>query len=125
MDPNTDRRTEELRVDEIRREIESTRSRVAETIDALRYKADLPARLGEVLAAAAEGTAAHVVQRLASSTGPAGPDDGSRRSSTMSEFEGQSGDGEIAVCHVCEKEFSTQKALLAHLEEAHDGEILD
>ena len=41
----------------------------------------------------------------------------------MSEFESQSGDGEIAVCHVCAKEFPTQKALLAHLEEAHDGEI--
>ena len=80
MDPNTDRRTEELRVDEIRREIESTRSRVAETIDALRYKADLPARLGELLAAAAEGTAAHVMLRLAPPSRPAGPDeDGSRR----------------------------------------------
>lgn len=125
MDPNTDRGTEELRVDEIRREIESTRARVAETIDALRYKADLPARLGEVLAAVAEGTAAHVAQRLTSSRSAGIEEDGSRRAETMSEFERQSGDGEIAVCHMCAKEFPTQKALLAHLEEAHEGKILD
>ena len=43
----------------------------------------------------------------------------------MSEFESQSGDGETAVCHVCSKAFPTQKALLVHLEEAHDGEILE
>ena len=83
MDPNTDRRTEELRVDEICQEIESTRSRVAETIDALRNKADFPARLGEVLAAVAEGTAAHVAQRLASPSRPGVDDGGSRRSNTI------------------------------------------
>lgn len=43
----------------------------------------------------------------------------------MSESETQSGDGEIAICHVCSKEFTTQKALLAHLEDEHDGEMLD
>jgi hypothetical protein len=44
----------------------------------------------------------------------------------MSERAGQSGDGEVAVCHVCKREFSTQKELLAHLDaEEHDGEILD
>ena len=68
MDPNKDRRAEDIRIDEIRREIETTRSRVAETIDALRYKADLPARLGDVLSALAEGAAAQVAQRLVSSS---------------------------------------------------------
>ena len=125
MDPDTDRGTEELRVNAIRREIETTRTRVAETLDALRYKGDLLARLGELLAAVAEGTAAHVAQRLTPDRSAGIDEDGSRRPETMSEFEGQSGDGEIAVCHVCAKEFPTQKALLAHLEEAHDGELLD
>ena len=66
MDPSTDGRTEDIRLAEIRGEILATRSRLAETIDALRYKADLPARLGDVLAAVAEGAAAQVAQRLAS-----------------------------------------------------------
>ena len=43
----------------------------------------------------------------------------------MSERESQSGDGEVAVCHVCQRAFSTQKELLAHLDTEHDGEILD
>ncbi len=43
----------------------------------------------------------------------------------MSERASQSGDGEIAVCHVCQRSFSTQKELLAHLDAEHDGEILD
>jgi hypothetical protein len=36
----------------------------------------------------------------------------------------QSGDGEVAVCHVCKKEFPTQQELFAHLENDHDGELL-
>jgi hypothetical protein len=64
MDTTQDRGTEDNRVEKIRREIEITRARLAETIDALRYKADLPARLGEMLSAAAEGVATHVLQRL-------------------------------------------------------------
>ena len=75
MDPRTDGRTEDIRLDEIRGEILATRSRVAETIDALRYKADLPARLGDVLAAVAEGAAAQVAQRLASASQLLGDED--------------------------------------------------
>jgi hypothetical protein len=43
----------------------------------------------------------------------------------MSERASQSGDGEVAVCHVCRRAFSTQKELLVHLDTHHDGEILD
>jgi hypothetical protein len=75
VDPGTDGRTEDIRLDEIRGEILATRSRVAETIDALRYKADLPARLGDVLAAVAEGAAAQVAQRLASASQLPGDED--------------------------------------------------
>ncbi len=42
----------------------------------------------------------------------------------MTERSEQSGDGEVAVCHVCQKEFSTQKELLAHLDQEHEGELL-
>lgn len=86
MDPNKDRRAEDIRIDEIRREIETTRSRVAETIDALRYKADLPARLGDVLTALAEGAAAQVAQRLAPASQLAGEEDaGEGRTSPASD----------------------------------------
>ena len=43
----------------------------------------------------------------------------------MSERETQSGDGEVAVCHVCQRAFSTQKELLELLVVEHDGVILD
>jgi hypothetical protein len=36
----------------------------------------------------------------------------------------QSGDGERAVCHVCDRELPTQEELLAHLEAEHGGELL-
>jgi Protein of unknown function (DUF3618) len=86
VDPNKDRRAEDIRIDEIRREIETTRSRVAETIDALRYKADLPARLGDVLTALAEGAAAQVAQRLATSSQLLGDEDaGEDRTSPVSD----------------------------------------
>jgi hypothetical protein len=42
----------------------------------------------------------------------------------MTERESQSGDGEVAICHVCNKEFSTQEKLLAHLNEQHEAELL-
>jgi hypothetical protein len=70
VDPNTGRGTEDDRVDEVRQEIERIRPRMAATIDALRYKADLPARIGDVLVAVAEGAAAQVAQRLASASTP-------------------------------------------------------
>jgi hypothetical protein len=85
VDPNKDRRTEDVRIDEIRREIETTRSRVAETIDALRYKADLPARLGDVLAALAEGAATQVAQRLVGTSQLPGDEDAEDRTSPASD----------------------------------------
>jgi hypothetical protein len=42
----------------------------------------------------------------------------------MTERDEQSGDGEIAVCHVCDQKFPTQEELLAHLDGAHEGELL-
>ena len=58
MDPSQDRRAEDRGVAEIRREIESIRLRVAETIDALEYKADVGSRLGEKLSATASSVSA-------------------------------------------------------------------
>lgn len=54
---------EDPRIAEIRRDIERARLRVAETIDALEYKADLSARLGDVLSTAASSVATRVLQR--------------------------------------------------------------
>jgi hypothetical protein len=42
----------------------------------------------------------------------------------MTERDEQAGDGEIAVCHVCDRRFGTQSELLAHLEQQHEGELL-
>ena len=42
----------------------------------------------------------------------------------MSELETQSGDGEIAECHVCGKTFSSQAELLKHLEDVHPDDVL-
>ena len=42
----------------------------------------------------------------------------------MTERNAQDGDGETAVCHVCDRRFSTQEELLKHLEETHPGDLL-
>ena len=77
MDPSQDRRAEDRGVAEIRREIESIRLRVAETIDALEYKADVGSRLGEKLSATASSVSATVRKRAPwgsrSSASPPGP----------------------------------------------------
>jgi hypothetical protein len=39
----------------------------------------------------------------------------------MSERETQSGDAEVAACHVCAQVFDTQEDLAKHLMEAHGG----
>jgi uncharacterized membrane protein len=50
--------------DAIRREIEDTREEMAETIDALEYKADVPARLADGLSATASNVTARLLERI-------------------------------------------------------------
>ena len=42
----------------------------------------------------------------------------------MTEKDAQEGDRETAVCHVCDRRFSTQEELLKHLEETHPDDLL-
>jgi hypothetical protein len=42
----------------------------------------------------------------------------------MSEAENQSGDGEAAVCHVCNERFETQVDLAKHLMDTHPDDLL-
>lgn len=42
----------------------------------------------------------------------------------MTEGDTQRGDGELGTCHVCGDVFSTQEALIRHLEEAHEEDRL-
>ena len=67
MDPTGDRTAPVDRVAEVRAEIEAARARVAGTLDALRFKADVPARLGDSVGAAASTFTAHLIDRLTSS----------------------------------------------------------
>lgn len=79
MDPSEDRRAEDRGVAEIRREIEGIRLRIAETIDALEYKADVGSRLGDKLSATASSVSATVRKRApwgSRSPAPASPDGG-------------------------------------------------
>jgi hypothetical protein len=64
VDPVENGRAEDPRVDEIRRDIGRARTRIAETVDALEYKADVPARLGDVLSAATSSVATRIMQRM-------------------------------------------------------------
>jgi hypothetical protein len=64
MDAREDGRAEDLRVAEIRAEIEVVRLRIAETFDALGYKADVPARLGDVMNSTAATVMARVLQHV-------------------------------------------------------------
>jgi Protein of unknown function (DUF3618) len=67
VDPSGDRTPPIEPVAEIRAEIEAARARVVGTLDALRFKADVPARLGESVGIAASTFTAHVIDRLTSS----------------------------------------------------------
>ena len=66
MDAEQDRDPEAIRVAQIRADIEGARGRIVETIDALEYKADLPARLGDLLSSTASGIASRVLGRFPS-----------------------------------------------------------
>jgi Protein of unknown function (DUF3618) len=54
------------RVAEIRADIEAARTRIAGTLEALRFKADLPARLGDSVGNAALSFTEHVFDRVTS-----------------------------------------------------------
>jgi hypothetical protein len=54
-------------VNEIRREIEGIRFRIAVAADALVYKADVPSRLADVLSSTASTFTARVLRRLPAS----------------------------------------------------------
>jgi hypothetical protein len=54
------------RVAEIRADIEAARTRIAGTLEALRFKADLPARLGDSVGSAALSFTEHVLDRVTS-----------------------------------------------------------
>jgi Protein of unknown function (DUF3618) len=64
MAPPQDRSAEDVRVDEIRRDIEAIRLRIALGIDALAYKADIPSRLGDALTSATATFTARFLRRL-------------------------------------------------------------
>lgn len=66
MDASGDRTPAVDRVAEIRSEIEAARTRIAGTLEALRFKTDLPARLGDSVGDAAATFATHVIERVAS-----------------------------------------------------------
>ncbi len=70
MDPVENGTAEDPRVGEIRRDIERARARIAEAVDALEYKADVPARLGDVLSATASNITARVLSRLPTTSAP-------------------------------------------------------
>ena len=69
MDAHRDRtpppeRVNPERADEIRRDIEGIRRRIAGAIDALTYKADVPSRLADVLGSAASSFTARLLDHL-------------------------------------------------------------
>jgi len=80
VDAPRDRATEPDRVNEIRREIEGIRSRIAVAADALVYKADVPSRLADLLSATASSFTARVLRRPPVST----PDIETDRTATTS-----------------------------------------
>lgn len=73
MDASREGTAEGARVAQIRSEIVAARARVVETIDALEYKADVSARLADVLSSTASGVVARVLGRNPSPP-PKGPD---------------------------------------------------
>lgn len=64
MDASGGRTPPVNRVAEIRAEIEAARTRIAGTLEALRFKTDLPARLGDSIGNAAATFTAHVIDRV-------------------------------------------------------------
>jgi Protein of unknown function (DUF3618) len=66
MDSSRSRTPPVDRVAEIRADISSLRTRMAETLEALRFKADLPARLGDSVGNAALVFTEHVFDRVTS-----------------------------------------------------------
>jgi Protein of unknown function (DUF3618) len=75
VDPSGDRTPPADRVAEIRAEIEGARARLVGTLDALWFKADVPARLGDSVGAAASAFTAHLIDRLTSSESKSPPED--------------------------------------------------
>jgi Protein of unknown function (DUF3618) len=67
MDPSGDRTAPDDGIARIRAEIVAARVRLVGTLDALRYKADLPARLGDSVGTGASRFIAHVIDGLTSS----------------------------------------------------------
>jgi hypothetical protein len=67
MDPTGDGTAEEVRVAEIRLDVELARERIAETIHALEYKADMSTRLADVLSTTASKITARILERIPSS----------------------------------------------------------
>ena len=66
MDPSGDRTAQDDGIAGIRAEIVAARVRLVGTLDALRYKADLPARLGDSVGIRASTFIAHVIDGLTS-----------------------------------------------------------
>ena len=77
MGSSTDGTAEADRVNEVRREIEGIRFRIAVTIDALAYKVDVPSRLADVLSDTASSFTTRLMQRLPRGRQPAEAADGS------------------------------------------------
>lgn len=66
MDTTPDGTAEDLRVAEIRLDIELARKRIVDTVDALEYKADVPARIADVLSVTASSITTSILQRIPS-----------------------------------------------------------
>lgn len=66
MDSSRGRTPPADRIAEIRADIASVRTRMAETVEALRFKADVPARLGDSVGNAALVFTEHVFDRVTS-----------------------------------------------------------
>ena len=64
MDPTTAGRPEpdDVRVARIKLDIELAKGRIVDTIDALEYKADVPARIGDALSSTASTLTGRVLQ---------------------------------------------------------------
>jgi hypothetical protein len=77
MDPTPDGTPEDVRIAAIRRDIEMARVRIVKTIDALEYKADMSARLADVLSSTAASFTSRFLKRIPSrvSSAPSDPGD--------------------------------------------------